>query len=78
MNTYPEAAGDRPDEVGYSTPEYVCPHCNGSATRVPRRLVDLFLSMFITVSRYRCNSMDCGWEGNLRVKGHPMLIRGPW
>jgi hypothetical protein len=38
--------------------------------------------MFITVSRFRCsstdcNSTDCGWEGNLRVKRHPWLMQGP-
>jgi hypothetical protein len=36
------------------------------------------MSMFVTVSRYRCRSMDCGWEGNLRVKRHPLLVQGPW
>jgi hypothetical protein len=35
------------------------------------------MSMFITVSRFRCNSTDCGWEGNLRVKRHPWLMQGP-
>lgn len=77
MNTLPAAGGDRP--IGYSSsPRCTCPRCNGSAYRVPRRLVDLLLSMFITVSRYRCRSMDCGWEGNVRVKRHPLLVQGPW
>ena len=77
MNTLP-AAGDRPDEAGYSSPGCACPRCNGPATRVPRRLVDLIMSAFVAVSRFRCKSKDCGWEGNVRVKRHPLLVRGPW
>jgi hypothetical protein len=67
----------RPDGTGYSAPECACPRCNGPAIRVPRRFVDLLISMFITVSRFRCSSTDCGWEGNLRVKRHPWLMQGP-
>ena len=65
-------------DAGYSDPGCACPRCNGAAYRVPRRFVDLLVSMFITVNRYRCRSVGCGWEGNLRVKRHPMLIQGPW
>ena len=68
---------DRPEYVSYSSPGGTCPRCNGAATRVPRRLVDLLASMFIPVSRYRCRSMDCGWVGNLRAKRHALLIQGP-
>ena len=78
MNTFPAADNDRPDEAGYSSPGCTCPRCNGPATRVPRRLVDLILSAFVAVSRFRCKSKDCGWEGNVRVKQHPLLVRGPW
>jgi uncharacterized protein with PIN domain len=45
-----------------------CPLCNGSINRIPRRLVDLVLSLFTPVQRYRCRSFKCDWEGNLRVK----------
>lgn len=45
---------------------------------MPRRLADLLVSMLIKVRRYRCHSLDCGWEGNLRVKRHSLLMRGPW
>jgi len=38
----------------------------GSTNRIPRRLVDRLLSIFTPVCRYRCRSMICGWEGNLR------------
>ena len=61
----------------YSSPGCACPRCNGPAIRVPRRVVDLLISMFITVSRFRCRSMDCGWEVNLRVKRHLWLMQGP-
>jgi hypothetical protein len=72
------AAGGRPDDAGYSSGGCACPRCNGPASRVPRRFIDLLMSMFISVSRYRCRSIYCGWEGNLRVKRHPLLVRGPW
>lgn len=75
MNKRPTADSDRPDEAGHS---HACPRCNGPAYRVPRRLVDLLMSIFISVNRYRCRSMSCGREGNLRVKRHPLLVRGPW
>jgi hypothetical protein len=75
MNTFPAAGGDRPDEAGYPPPACTCPHCNGAVTRVPRRFVDVLLSAFVPVRRYRCRSLDCGWEGNLRVKRHPLLMQ---
>ncbi len=64
--------------AGYSSPECVCPLCHSAAHRVPRRLVDLLMSMFKSVSRYRCHSRSCQWEGNLRVKQRALLIQGPW
>jgi len=36
------------------------------------------MSIVTPVRRYHCRSMDCGWEGNLRVKRHPLLMRGLW
>jgi hypothetical protein len=45
-----------------------CPVCNGSTNRVHRRLIDLVLSIFTPLRRYRCRSMSCTWEGNLREK----------
>lgn len=68
----------RQDYVSYSSPGCACPRCEGPAIRVPRRFADLLISMFLSVSRYRCVSVDCGWEGNLRVKRHPLLVKGPW
>ena len=70
----------RPDDADYSfsAHECSCPRCNGTVTRIPRRVIDLLASLFMSVSRYRCRSMDCGWEGNLRLKRRFPLIRGPW
>jgi hypothetical protein len=45
-----------------------CPVCNASTHRIPRRFIDLLRSIFMPVRRYRCQSMKCTWEGNLRVK----------
>lgn len=78
MNAFPETGGNHTEVTTYSHIRCACPRCNGHAIRIPRRLVDLLLSMFITVSRYRCHSTDCGWEGNLRVKRLPLLMQGPW
>lgn len=78
MNTLPAAGSDRSDEAGYTTSGCTCPRCKGPAIHIPRRFVDLLMSMFISVNRYRCRSKDCGWEGNVRVKRHPLLVRGPW
>jgi hypothetical protein len=78
MNASSHAGSNRPDVSGYSCPGCTCPHCNGPATRIPRRFVDLLVSMFSSVNRYRCDSKDCGWEGNVRVKRHPLLVQGPW
>jgi hypothetical protein len=83
MNAPSTLGNDRHVDVSYSSYSSsgcgsTCPRCNGSAYRVPRRLADLLMSMFIKVRRYRCHSMDCGWEGNLRVKRNSLLMRGPW
>lgn len=45
-----------------------CPCCKGAVFSVPRRAVDLLLSIFIPVARFRCRSMCCSWEGNLRAR----------
>jgi hypothetical protein len=43
--------------------------------RIPRRVADLLLSVFVSVHRYRCDSMGCNWEGNLRNKRHFLSIQ---
>ncbi|MBL8375406.1 hypothetical protein [Accumulibacter sp.] len=45
-----------------------CPRCNGWVYRIPRRFVDGLLNILAPVHRYRCRSVTCGWEGNLRVR----------
>lgn len=47
---------------------FTCPRCNASVFRVSRRFVDLLVSVFLPVRRYRCISMECNWEGNRRPK----------
>ncbi|KAB2970416.1 hypothetical protein [Zoogloea sp.] len=44
-----------------------CPCCDGAAYRVPRRFIDVLLGVFGHTHRYRCATMGCNWEGNLRV-----------
>lgn len=51
-----------------------CPRCQGDVLRVRRRRVDLLISFFTPIRRFRCQSMECGWEGNFRIKRFPLLI----
>lgn len=67
MSAHPVVERYLPEGAGYFISEHECPRCGGSVIRVPRRLVDLLISKFVMVHRYRCHSMDCDWEGNLRV-----------
>lgn len=55
----------------HSLHDAVCPRCNCTVYRVPRRFVDRLLSPFMRIFRYRCDAMDCNWEGNLRVTRRP-------
>jgi len=45
-----------------------CPCCNGWVYRVPRRFIDGLTNVDAPVHRYRCRTLGCGWEGNLRVR----------
>lgn len=46
-----------------------CPRCGATGVvRVPRRAVDRLLGLFMSLRRYRCTHVECGWEGNLRHK----------
>jgi hypothetical protein len=67
--------GDRPSMngtsgFGHSVASFgqPCPVCNAPTHRISRRFIDRLLSIFMPVRRYRCQSMKCTWEGNLRVK----------
>ena len=44
-----------------------CPRCGGSAIRVRRHLTDRLISIVVAVQRYRCDEVDCDWEGRVRV-----------
>ena len=57
------------EAAGYHSPGRMCPRCNAPVFRVSRRLVDVLISVFVPLRRYRCRSMNCGWEGNFRDKG---------
>ena len=46
--------------------EFKCPRCDGDLIRIRRRLVDRMVSLFTPVRRFRCVSLGCTWEGNLR------------
>jgi hypothetical protein len=52
--------------MGEQSPDPVCPRCGDGLNRVRRRYIDVLISRFIAVRRYRCSSMLCMWEGNLR------------
>ncbi len=43
-----------------------CPQC-GEHRLVPisRRGIDRFLGLFFRLRRFRCNNVECGWQGNL-------------
>ena len=51
-----------------------CPRCHASLFNVARRLPDLLVSFFVPIRRYRCISMQCSWEGNMRDK-RPVLLQ---
>lgn len=43
-----------------------CPHCGQHAlVQTSRRSIDRFIGLFVNLRRYRCNNMECGWQGNL-------------
>lgn len=45
---------------------HVCPHCGQhTLVQTTRRSVDRFIGLFVNLRRYRCNNVECGWEGNL-------------
>lgn len=67
MNAPPTIDTHHPDDLYQSAHRHACPRCKGSVYRVPRRFVDLLLSVVVPVHRYRCDEMGCNWEGNLRT-----------
>lgn len=53
----------------------ICPRCQGAAYRVPRRFIDVLLGVFGQTHRFRCTTIGCNWEGNLRVYPAPAQPR---
>lgn len=45
-----------------------CPDCQGVLHRTWRRPVDRVISHLVPMHRYRCGTLSCQWEGNLRVE----------
>jgi hypothetical protein len=43
-----------------------CPKCGSGVERISRRWIDRVMSSFLPSRRYRCRSIACKWEGNLR------------
>jgi hypothetical protein len=65
-------------DAGNASCVHGCPRCKSSVFRISRRFTDVLISGFITIRRYRCISMSCNWEGNLREKKNylPGVIAG--
>jgi hypothetical protein len=61
--------------AGFSTFSRTCPRCNSPVFSISRRFVDMLVSILMPIRRYRCNSMTCNWEGNLRNKRSPQAER---
>ena len=51
-----------------------CPCCGGTAERVARHFLDRLLSVFISVSRYRCKNTACSWEGVLQRRSSAQAL----
>ena len=43
-----------------------CPRCDGDLIRIRRRPIDRLISLFVSVRRFRCVTLGCNWEGNMR------------
>lgn len=65
---------DKPAPQAESSAEahVACPCCQRKMIRIWRRPSDRLLSIFTPLHRYRCDSHDCRWEGNI---GKPRLRR---
>ncbi len=56
----------RPD-IDEPTDATRCPDCNTAMFRVWRRPVDRLSAWLVPTRRYRCQSFQCQWEGNVRL-----------
>jgi len=62
-----------PTRLALSSCGRCCPRCQSAVFNVARRLPDLLVSLFVPLRRYRCISLQCAWEGNLRAKRSVLL-----
>lgn len=46
----------------------LCPRCSGHLRRIPRRLLDRLVSVFVPLRRYSCVNCTCQWTGLLRQR----------
>jgi hypothetical protein len=49
-----------------------CPECQGATLRIWRRPVDRLSALLMPSRRYRCQSFQCQWEGNIRQRPRAM------
>lgn len=49
-----------------------CPECRGATLRIWRRPVDRLSALLMPARRYRCQSLQCQWEGNIRQRPRAM------
>ena len=49
-----------------------CPKCGKNLKRVHRKLTDKLIGVVVSVTRYRCQSHNCDWEGLLRNRSKPL------
>jgi transposase-like protein len=53
-------------ESSYIRPCPQCPRCKSPTYRIRRKRMDRFISNFIPVQRYKCESFKCNWSGIVR------------
>lgn len=75
-NTASLSAGQRQSLIR-NTHRPLCPQCRNLTHRVHRRLIDMVINLFSPIYRYRCTSMECDWEGNIRKRLLPLRSDTP-
>lgn len=45
-----------------------CPRCGFATQRIPKRLVDRFMSRLYPLERHLCLSPACDWVGNIKAR----------
>ncbi len=69
MAARPDRSSTETLHAARARPVVACPCCGQPTIRIWRRPSDRLLSAFVPVSRHRCESHVCRWEGNVR-SGH--------